>query len=281
MLTHVDSLPHHHHSTPGQSFKEVYKVVMILDNRERFCERGNSGKGGRTESLHRHSQRIRERSKMTVDTRCLNIGDATWVARRHDNPAMEYMLEYIVERKSVADLAGSIKDFIYAKQKYRLQRCGLPRIMYLVEESARKRIKTATTTTLLDGFDVLHSANVNESIVLYASICRSIAKTYADRTHSAMDRGSEGQSPPQTAETFTAWNARIQSDNKSLTVREVFGLQLMTVAGVGETFVLPILQRYPTWHNLCQAFATVKDQARSTGADPIKDARQVVALLAK
>ena len=41
------------------------------------------------------------------------------------------VLQLIVERKRVDDLAGSIKDGRYAEQKFRLQRCGISSILYV------------------------------------------------------------------------------------------------------------------------------------------------------
>ena len=43
----------------------------------------------------------------------------------------EVVLQLIVERKRVDDLAGSIKDGRYAEQKFRLQRCGISSILYV------------------------------------------------------------------------------------------------------------------------------------------------------
>lgn len=46
---------------------------------------------------------------------------------------VEYVLDYIMERKRVDDLHQSIKDRRYDKQKYNMQRCGLRHLVYLVE----------------------------------------------------------------------------------------------------------------------------------------------------
>lgn len=57
-----------------------------------------------------------------------------WVARaRAGSPRAEFVLDAIVERKSVADLLGSVKGGRYEKQKYLLRRCGLRRLIYLIE----------------------------------------------------------------------------------------------------------------------------------------------------
>lgn len=49
------------------------------------------------------------------------------------NTAVEYVLDYLLERKSVEDLYGSIKTVRYETQKYGMRRCGLRHLMYLVE----------------------------------------------------------------------------------------------------------------------------------------------------
>ncbi len=58
-----------------------------------------------------------------------------WIARaKAGAPPAEYALDYIVERKSVADVIASVKGGgRYEKQKYCLRRCGLRRLMYLIE----------------------------------------------------------------------------------------------------------------------------------------------------
>ena len=49
------------------------------------------------------------------------------------NSSAEYVLDYILERKRVDDLLGSIKSNRYETQKYGMRRCGLRHLMYLVE----------------------------------------------------------------------------------------------------------------------------------------------------
>ena len=62
-----------------------------------------------------------------------DTGDALWVARSKTSPGEVWALDFVVERKGVHDLVGSIKQGRYEKQKYVLRRCGLRRVMYLVE----------------------------------------------------------------------------------------------------------------------------------------------------
>ena len=62
-----------------------------------------------------------------LQSRTSQTGDALWVACSKRDPRISYALDYVVERKSVKDLVGSIKNGRYERQKYVLQRCGLRR----------------------------------------------------------------------------------------------------------------------------------------------------------
>lgn len=53
------------------------------------------------------------------------------------------MLDFIVERKSVRDLDGSIIDGRYVQQKWWLDRCGLKHVMYLLEGCPEGMMHTA------------------------------------------------------------------------------------------------------------------------------------------
>jgi crossover junction endonuclease MUS81 len=48
------------------------------------------------------------------------VGDGLWIARDRKS-GEEYVLDFIVERKNVSDLHGSIKDNRYNDQKLRLK----------------------------------------------------------------------------------------------------------------------------------------------------------------
>ena len=117
---------------------------------------------------------------VAFDVRRLNVGDFTWIAREKATPlpgwllrtkitlncgdcsqlagqlglpvSREVVLEHIVERKRIDDLAGSIVDGRFAEQKvcsqyiifsdflplnilqFRLRNCGVRHPVYLIEE---------------------------------------------------------------------------------------------------------------------------------------------------
>ena len=57
---------------------------------------------------------------LVIQVKRLPVGDGIWIAR-HKKFLTEYVLDFIVERKNVADLGSSIRDNRYKDQKTRLQ----------------------------------------------------------------------------------------------------------------------------------------------------------------
>jgi len=62
---------------------------------------------------------VSELTKMNVpfEVRKLEVGDFLWIARSKTSKEDELVLPYIVERKRMDDLGGSIKDGRFREQK--------------------------------------------------------------------------------------------------------------------------------------------------------------------
>jgi len=54
---------------------------------------------------------------------------------------IDYVLDFIVERKTADDLAASIVDGRYEEQKFRLKNCGINNVIYLIEGKAGQYTK--------------------------------------------------------------------------------------------------------------------------------------------
>ena len=95
-------------------------------------------------------------------------GDALWAARAR-NGANVWAMDWVVERKSVKDLAQSIRAVRYEGQKYFLRRCGLRRLMYLIEGSleAQDGVRTCQTSCQLG----IHKLSLNCANANCASPC--------------------------------------------------------------------------------------------------------------
>ncbi|TYH89935.1 hypothetical protein ES332_A13G015900v1 [Gossypium tomentosum] len=159
----------------GEKFEDTYEVILILDDREQFTSQGARSK--------KMLEKICSEFKIKIDVRRLPIGDGIWIAR-HKHLSSEYVLDFIVERKKVADLRSSIRDNRYKDQKLRLLRSGLKKLIFLVEgdpntSEAAESIKTACfTTEILEGFDVQRTSGLLDTLRKYAYLTRAIAQYY-------------------------------------------------------------------------------------------------------
>lgn len=262
---------------PGRRFEQDYKVVLVLDQREQFQRQ----QGGRAAGLSAFASQIAARG-IDVVARTMEAGDALWVAQRRDNLGLEYVLDFIVERKSVGDLESSIKDGRYSQQKYRLSRSGLSRVMYLVEgdidtmaapPASIKACKTATAETeVVNGFTVLRTSGSNATVRLYGDLTLAISALYAQRT------AASPQQQQQAAPTYADFQERL-ARSKRVTVRDVWGLMLSGVPKVGKVVSEAIVAAFPTPKSLYLAYKECIAGALRRGGDGVDAAQGMLAAL--
>ncbi|KAG7464485.1 hypothetical protein MATL_G00166100 [Megalops atlanticus] len=267
----------------GTILPGCYDIVLCVD----FIET-TGGSAARKQELVKELQR----NGVTFDIRKLNVGDFLWVARERVTPVpgqlrpppgKELVLDYIIERKRMDDLCGSIIDGRFREQKFRLKRCGLRKPIYLVEEcgSAAAHLsipentlqQAIVNTQVVDGFFVKIVQDVRESAAYLTVMTRQLQKLYQNRTlfcrsmEEDGDGGSEGQCSGREREvpfccllSFAEFNQGAVK-NKSQTVREVFARQLMQISGISGDKAAAILEHYSTVSSLLQAY----DQCCSEG----------------
>ena len=124
------------------------EVILFIDNREKRNQQDGNYLFDRL-----------SKNGIKIELKSLPLGDFLWVLRvKHSaqqnlmtqlgqkskgtkkkvaNVAThtDYVLDFIVERKTADDLAASIMDGRYEEQKYRLKTCGINNVVYLVEGS--------------------------------------------------------------------------------------------------------------------------------------------------
>ncbi|KAH8424098.1 crossover junction endonuclease MUS81 [Aspergillus melleus] len=138
---------------------------------------------------------------VTPEVRALELGDAMWVAKFHDPAYLsqnygeegdEIMLDWIVERKRLDDLVGSIKDGRFHEQKFRLRRSGMKNVIYLVEEfnitqdtgsaSALKYqemvASAIASTQVVNGYFVKKTKNLDDTIRYLARMTFLLQKMF-------------------------------------------------------------------------------------------------------
>lgn len=106
---------------------EAWEVLLLLDNRE-----------VRTKKDRDFLKNQLVQAGVECDVRNLSLGDMQWVLRR-PRDGVEVMLNVLVERKNVRDLAMSIMDGRFNEQQFRLLHCGVRRVVYLVEGALRSQ----------------------------------------------------------------------------------------------------------------------------------------------
>uniref|UniRef100_A0A667Z2D9 Crossover junction endonuclease MUS81 n=1 Tax=Myripristis murdjan TaxID=586833 RepID=A0A667Z2D9_9TELE len=256
-----------------------YEIILCVD----FIETT----GG---SHHCKQELVKElqRNRVTFDIRKLNVGDFLWVAREkvapvpgqlRPPPGRELVLDYIIERKRMDDLCGSIIDGRFREQKFRLKRCGLRRPIYLVEEcgTAASHLSLPETTLqqaiintqVVDGFFVKRVQDVKESAAYLTVMTRYLSKLYQNRTLICRSRELEGDgesdeeergNPSCTLISFTEFNQGAIK-NKCQTVREVFARQLMQISGLSGDRAAAILEHYSTPRSLLTAYEQCASEA--------------------
>ncbi|CDJ26588.1 hypothetical protein CFC21_041105 [Triticum aestivum] len=225
----------------NEKFLEAYEVVLILDDREIFGSRGKRVVGNIHSKFH-----------VPVEIKRLPVGDGIWIAR-HRRSHTEYVLDFVVERKSVTDLVSSIRDSRYKDQKLRLKKCGLRKLIYLVEGDpnplgASESIKTACfTTEILEGFDVQRTTGYSDTESTYGHLTLSIIDYYSTNF-------SIGANTCRVCLTYDEFVKKC-CDPKKLTVSDIFALQLMQVPQVTEETAIAVIELYPTLVSLARAYS--------------------------
>lgn len=225
-----------------------FTIELVLDTRE---IRARSDRDYMANELHKLGVR--------PTVRALPLGDVLWVAKVRDPAVLatirgvsgdsvggirstivsesgngdaniatdELVLDWIVERKRLDDLLASIVDGRFREQKFRLARCGVRNIVYLVEQSplplpglpaaalaggfmnggdpdpaaAAAAATTAASarqlemlhsaiasTAVVDGYLVRQTRNIDESIRYLARMTRLLRRQYG------VDGGDDCQS---------------------------------------------------------------------------------------
>jgi len=167
-----------------------FTVELVLDTRE-----------VRTSTDRDYIANELMKQDITPQVRALELGDAMWVAKcrdpaflaRHGEEGDEVMLDWIIERKRLDDLIGSIKDGRFHEQKFRLRRSGIKNVIYLVEEFSvthpdggggsalkyQEMVASAIASTqVVNGYFIKKTKNLDDSIRYLARMTLLLRKMY-------------------------------------------------------------------------------------------------------
>lgn len=235
--------------------------------------------------------------------RSLEVGDAQWVAKCHDPDLLsrhgaegdEIALDWIVERKWLDDLIASIKDGRFHEQKFRLNRSGATKVVYIIEEISmdpalyqryEEAVQSAVASTqVVNGYFVKRTAKMDETIKCLARLTRMLKRDYESRTlnviptkvltaqnHLPLLNGARKSN--ESAGYYITYSAfaSLASKSDTITLRDVFLKMLITIRGVTGERALEIQARWKTPYDLVKVF-----EACGSGEHGRKRKRELVA----
>jgi ERCC4-type nuclease len=148
-----------------------WKVVLIVDGREPKSQ---------------HIVAKCQQSGIPCEERHLPIGDMAWIAQcqTKDRGVIEVMCGTILERKDTQDLASSLFGTRYLEQRLRLQNCGLPQVLFLVEGDLNAcancpgdTLQMAMMETRVQlGFQIVQTKHMQDTVRLLKGLHRRIVQ---------------------------------------------------------------------------------------------------------
>ena len=260
----------------------TFTVHLVLDNRE---VRTKEDRDYIAEEL------IKKGTKPLV--RPLELGDFFWVAKCHDSDLLsrygeegsEICLDWIVERKRLDDLVGSITDGRFQEQKFRLRRSGVKNVIYLIEEFSlssekstkfHEAIQTAIASTqVVNGYFVKRTEKLDETIRYLARMTKMLKSLYESKplyliptkaltpttylpllSHLRTHPSHVDKSYHITYPSF----ALLSSKSDTLTLRDVFLKMLMCTRGISGDKALAIQKHWGTPRAFIDAFEACATQ---------------------
>lgn len=217
--------------------------------------------------------------------RSLELGDAQWVAKCHDPEVLrrggaegdEVVLDYIVERKRLDDLIGSIKDGRFREQKFRLKRSGVRHVTYIVEEISLDRehfskyeesVQTAIASTqVVNGFTVKKTQKMDDTIRYLARMTELLKKKYESRPlrviptmvitgNNYLPLLKDLRETQPGTDYYISYDAfaSLASKSGSLTLRDLFLKMLMCTRGITGEKAMQIQKIWKTPNEFVKAY---------------------------
>lgn len=255
---------------------ETFTVHLVLDNREVRTKEDRD---------YIADELTKKGTKPLV--RPLELGDFFWVAKCHDPDLLsrygeegsEICLDWIVERKRLDDLVGSITDGRFQEQKFRLRKSGVKNVIYLIEEfslSSEKSTKfheavqsAIASTQVVNGYFVKRTVKLDETIRYLARMTKMLKSLYESKplyliptnaltpttylpllTHLRTHPSHVDKSYHITYPSF----ASLSSKSDTLTLRDVFLKMLMCTRGISGDKALAIQKHWGTPRAFIEAF---------------------------
>ena len=178
----------------------------------------------------------------------------------------------IFERKSLYDLASSIKDGRYNEQSFRLNQCTIHNhnIIYIIEGDFEKynpkkgRMDKKTLYSALialnyfKGFSVIRTKNINESCELVVNFADKLEKESKRESYYEEDKMKtiiSVNTTNETSETYETSGPRYcevmkKQKKDNITTENIGEIMLSCIPGVSSKSAITIMKEYKTVKNL-------------------------------
>ena len=262
-----------------------FTIRLVLDNRE----------------IHSRDQRDYISDELTSLghkplIRPLPLGDIFWVAvlndethlARHGEAGTEIALDWIVERKRLDDLVGSITDGRFSEQKFRLRRSGVRNVVYLVEEITLSQEKITkfgeaitsaiASTQVVNNYFAKQTRNPKDSIRYLARLTTLLKAQYENKplhiipasaltptTYLPLLSHLRDTEPRKNYNIAFPTFSSLASKSDTLTLRDVFLKMLMCTRGISGDKALAIQKVWRTPRAFMEAFEECRDEREREG----------------
>ena len=249
-----------------------YEIVLCVDTREQ------------TTGVNRDMKKtgllsILQQNGVKVEMRTLSVGDFTWIARQKVNignnmanisvrSRKELVLDFVIERKRIDDLASSLKDRRWDEQKYRLSNCGVRKPSYIIEYFGHNSRRTdfggiecdtldqAIANAQSSGFFVKRCDSYDDTVRYLTMMSRYLESHLKNKTLYSCSK-DEMISREVTEQHFMSFSEFGRNSNKitNFTVNEMLLKHLLQIKGVSVNKAKVIVDHYPTLQSLLDAFS--------------------------
>lgn len=263
-----------------------YEVYPIVDHRE-----------VRSTSDRNFFVNMLAKRNVKAESKQLSLGDIVWVAKNHKT-GNRCILNTIIERKRLDDLAFSIKDNRFMEQKNRLEKSLCKNKFYLIEETVSSNIpqmtealKTALWIIMIySRFSVIRTHNSDETVDELVALHNVILKAYTKKDliviypHQVSKQNDfswmldsfrnefEKNKNIECCHNFEVFQD-IMGKNESLTIGELTINILLLIRGVSLEKAITIQKKYPTLNHILTAYrsCTSTEQANLLMYNDFKD----------
>lgn len=253
-----------------------FTVELVIDNREVRAKKDRD-----------YVQNSLATRGVDTITRGLPLGDILWIAKithpilaqRHGE---EVLLDYVIERKRLDDLIGSIKDGRFRDQKFRLTRSGVKNIIYIIEDFSMnadhyqkydEAVRSAIASMqVVNGFFVKQTLTMDDTIRYLVSMTKILKQKYEAKplkiiptniittqnylpllTHLAKKEPSSEYHI--TYPVFTA----LSNKSDTMTLRDVYLKMLMCTRGVTGEKAIEVQKRWKTPIEFYEAYKQAEE----------------------